>query len=81
MKGDGEERQTAYEIGLVIPKKYIAKQRNAECDCVEVLVNEFEEAGLIVDRVFGLHDQFIKVQRAPHPRFYLSFSLAFQRYN
>ncbi|KAM7476033.1 hypothetical protein LguiB_023276 [Lonicera macranthoides] len=61
MKGDGEERQTAYEIGVVIPKKYIAKQRNAECDCVEVLVNEFEEAGLIVDRVFGLHDQFIKL--------------------
>lgn len=75
MKGHGEEQHTAYEIGVVIPKKNIAKQRNAECVCVEVLVNEFEEAGLIVNRVFGLHDQFIKVQRG----FYLS--LASQRYN
>ena len=69
MKGHGEEQHTtAYEIGVVIPKKNIAKQRNAECDCVEVLVNEFEEAGFIVNRVFGLHDQFIKVQHG----FYLS---------
>lgn len=30
-------------------------------DCVEVLVDEFKKGGLIVERVIGLQNEFIKV--------------------
>ncbi|MBA0840437.1 hypothetical protein Goarm_003019, partial [Gossypium armourianum] len=36
---------------------------NKGYDCVEVLVNEFRNVGLIVERVLGLSDEFIKVNK------------------
>uniref|UniRef100_A0A5B6YIK2 Anoctamin transmembrane domain-containing protein n=1 Tax=Davidia involucrata TaxID=16924 RepID=A0A5B6YIK2_DAVIN len=60
MNGHGEEEQTAFEIGVVVPKRTV-KEGDESCDCVEVLVNEFRKAGLIVDRVIGLQDEFIKL--------------------
>lgn len=59
MNGQGEER-TAFEIGVVVPKKAV-KESDEFSDCVQVLVGEFKEAGLIVDRVIGIADEFIKV--------------------
>lgn len=59
MNGQGEER-TAFEIGVVVPKRGV-KEKNEEFDCVEVLVEQFKDAGLIVERVIGVADEFIKV--------------------
>lgn len=59
MNCDGEE-QTAFEIGVVIPKR-IVKEEDEKCDCIEVLVKEFRDVGLVVERVLGLTDEFIKV--------------------
>lgn len=55
-----EEEQTAFEIGVVVPKRS-ANEENEDCDCVGVLVDEFRKAGLIVERVQGIADEFIKV--------------------
>ncbi|CAK9184495.1 unnamed protein product [Ilex paraguariensis] len=60
MNGHGGEEQTAFEIGFVVPKKAV-EQEDEKYDCVEVLVDEFRKAGLIVDRVVGLNDEFIKL--------------------
>ncbi|PPD71606.1 hypothetical protein GOBAR_DD31497 [Gossypium barbadense] len=49
-----------YEIALVVPKRNI-NEENKCYDCVEVLVNEFRNVGLIVERVLGLSDEFIKL--------------------
>ncbi|RVW51963.1 Anoctamin-like protein [Vitis vinifera] len=59
MNGQGEER-TAFEIGVVVPKRAV-KERDESFDCVEVLVEEFKQAGLIVEKVIGIADEFIKV--------------------
>ncbi|KAF5466485.1 hypothetical protein F2P56_016405 [Juglans regia] len=55
-----EEEQTAFEIGVVVPKRS-ANEENEDCDCVGVLVDEFRKAGLIVERVQGIADEFIKL--------------------
>ena len=55
-----EEEQTAFEIGVVVPKRAL-KESDESADCVEVLVRKFKEAGLIVERVIGIADEFIKV--------------------
>ncbi|XP_059640656.1 anoctamin-like protein At1g73020 [Cornus florida] len=60
MNEHGEEEQTAFEIVVVVPKRTV-KEGDESCDCVEVLVEEFRKVGLIVDRVFGLQDEFIKL--------------------
>ncbi|MBA0748936.1 hypothetical protein Gogos_002910 [Gossypium gossypioides] len=49
-----------YEIALVVPKRNL-NEENKGYDCVEVLVNEFRNVGLIVERVLGLSDEFIKL--------------------
>lgn len=59
MNGQGEER-TAFEIGVVVPKRAV-KERDESFDCVEVLVEEFKQAGLIVEKVIGIADEFIKL--------------------
>ncbi|KAL5697765.1 hypothetical protein ACHQM5_028882 [Ranunculus cassubicifolius] len=48
---------TSYEIGVVISKK----DEKGKNDCVEILVKEFNEIGLIVESVLGLYEEFIKV--------------------
>ena len=59
MTGVGED-QIVYEIAVVVPKRNL-KEENEGYDCVEVLVNEFRNVGLVVERVLGLSDEFIKV--------------------
>lgn len=59
MNDPGEER-TAFEIGVVVPKRTVNEEYES-CDCVEVLVYELKKAGLIVEKVVGIGDEFIKV--------------------
>eukprot|EP00268_Persea_americana_P033171 TRINITY_DN32910_c0_g1_i6.p1 TRINITY_DN32910_c0_g1~~TRINITY_DN32910_c0_g1_i6.p1 ORF type:complete len:658 (+),score=93.98 TRINITY_DN32910_c0_g1_i6:296-2269(+) len=58
MNEAGEE--TDFEIGVVVPKSSLSEGYKG-CDCVELLVSEFRKAGLIVERVNGLSDEFIKL--------------------
>ncbi|RZC49884.1 hypothetical protein C5167_018316 [Papaver somniferum] len=61
MNGHGEE-QTGFEIGIVVAKKNLKEERvDYEEDCVDVLVSEMKKVGLIVERVVGLAEEFIKV--------------------
>ncbi|KAM1412437.1 hypothetical protein EV2_025628 [Malus domestica] len=55
-----EEEQTAFEIGVVVPKRNV-KEEDRAFDCVEVLVEEFRNLGLVVERVHGVVDEFIKL--------------------
>ncbi|XP_030972736.1 anoctamin-like protein At1g73020 isoform X3 [Quercus lobata] len=55
-----EEEQTAFEIGVVVPKRNV-EEENEDCNCLEVLVDEFTKVGLIVERVQGVADEFIKL--------------------
>ncbi|XP_022715088.1 anoctamin-like protein At1g73020 [Durio zibethinus] len=59
MNGVGED-QIVYEIAVVVPKRNL-KEENKGYDCVEVLVNELMDVGLLVERVHGLSDEFIKL--------------------
>ncbi|MCL7036085.1 hypothetical protein MKW94_024605 [Papaver nudicaule] len=66
MNVHGEE-QTGFEILIVVPKKNLKEGRmddddeEEEEDCVHVLVSEMKKLGLIVERVVGLAEEFIKV--------------------
>ncbi|XP_074584519.1 LOW QUALITY PROTEIN: anoctamin-like protein Os01g0706700 [Curcuma longa] len=55
MDGGGEE--TGFEVAIVVPKN---RDKEGD-DCVEFLVGELKTAGLIVERVRGLSDEFIKL--------------------
>ncbi|XP_008380823.3 anoctamin-like protein At1g73020 isoform X1 [Malus domestica] len=55
-----EEEQTVFEIGVVVPKRNV-KEEDKTSDCVEVLVEEFRNLGLVVERVHGVVDEFIKL--------------------
>ncbi|XP_065617394.1 anoctamin-like protein At1g73020 isoform X2 [Quercus suber] len=55
-----EEEQTAFEIGVVVPKRNV-EEENEDCNCMEILVDEFTKVGLIVERVQGVADEFIKL--------------------
>ncbi|KAL5757634.1 hypothetical protein ACOSP7_020245 [Xanthoceras sorbifolium] len=59
MNGHGEE-QIVFEIGVVVPKSNVTEEKET-CDCVETLVAEFRKVGLIVQRVSGLSDEFLKL--------------------
>ncbi|XP_004302860.1 PREDICTED: anoctamin-like protein Os01g0706700 [Fragaria vesca subsp. vesca] len=54
-----EEEESAFEIGVVVPKRNVKAEE--EDYCVEVLVNEFKNVGFIVERVPGVVDDFIKL--------------------
>ncbi|KAI7757327.1 hypothetical protein M8C21_031455 [Ambrosia artemisiifolia] len=56
------EERWVFEMCVVVPKR-IADQvvEGYGYDCVDVLVDEFYKTGLIVDRVVGIHDGFIKL--------------------
>ncbi|XP_057505111.1 anoctamin-like protein At1g73020 isoform X1 [Actinidia eriantha] len=60
MNGHGEEGQSAFEIGVVVPRR-VLKEGGESDDCVEVLVDEFRKAGLLVDRVLGFQEEFLKL--------------------
>ncbi|PIA42931.1 hypothetical protein AQUCO_02000404v1 [Aquilegia coerulea] len=53
-----EDKQTSFEIAVVVSKQ---KEERGSDDCVEVLVLELKKIGLIVDRVLGLYEEFIKI--------------------
>ncbi|KAJ0076261.1 hypothetical protein Patl1_33373 [Pistacia atlantica] len=55
-----EEDEVVYEIGVVVPKSNVTEGKESR-DCVEILEAEFRKVGLIVDRVSGVSDEFIKV--------------------
>ncbi|KAI3727299.1 hypothetical protein L1987_67112 [Smallanthus sonchifolius] len=57
-----KEEQTPFEMGVVVPKR-IVDQIGEGCydHCVKVVVDEFQKSGLIVDRVPGLNDEFLKL--------------------
>lgn len=55
-----EEEQTGFEISVVVPKRF-GRLGDERYDCVEVLVNEFNKVGFIVDRVLGMQYEFIKL--------------------
>lgn len=59
MNGNGEE-VAVYEIAVVVSKSNVIKDKEIG-DCVDTLVAEFRNVGLIVDIVSGVSDEFIKV--------------------
>lgn len=63
--GNGEEI-SAFEVAIVVPKRkekegYDGGRGGGALDCVEFLVKELESAGLIVEIVNGISDEFIKL--------------------
>ncbi|CAH8331501.1 unnamed protein product [Eruca vesicaria subsp. sativa] len=54
---NGEER-IVHEVALVVPKRI---REEEEGDSIEVLVIELKKRGMVVDRVLGLADEFLKV--------------------
>lgn len=65
MDGVIEERNV-FEIGVVVPKRTVKEGQTINTvdetfDCVEVLVDEFKKTGLVVERIVGIADEFIKV--------------------
>lgn len=54
------KEQPVFEICLVVPKRK-TKKKDATHDCVEVLENAFRKVGLIVERIDGVNDEFMKV--------------------
>ncbi|XP_077254236.1 anoctamin-like protein isoform X2 [Tasmannia lanceolata] len=58
MNGNGEE--TGFEVVLVVPKRGLM-EGDEMSDCIEFLVSELKKVGLIVERVLGISDEFIKL--------------------
>lgn len=61
MEGDGIEEHPVFEIGVVVPKRDEKQEFDNAADCIEVLEDEFRKMGLIVERVVGLQNEFLKV--------------------
>ncbi|KAL2554936.1 Anoctamin-like protein [Forsythia ovata] len=61
MSGNEGEEEIVFEIGVVVPKKGENQGDESSLDCVDVLVDEFKKRGLIVERVLGLQNEFIKL--------------------
>ncbi|KAJ0890889.1 putative anoctamin [Helianthus annuus] len=55
-----EEQPPPFEMGVVVSKR-VFDQIGEGYDCVQVLVDQFRKIGLIVDRVAGLNDEFLKI--------------------
>lgn len=67
MEAEQGEAVTAFELALVVPKRDAPPHAgggdgdNSACDCVEFLVRQLRDAGLAVERVQGLSEEFLKV--------------------
>ncbi|KAG5380903.1 hypothetical protein IGI04_028745 [Brassica rapa subsp. trilocularis] len=59
MDGRNGEERIVHEVAIVVPKR--VREEEEEGDCVEVLVSELKKRGMVVDRVVGLADEFLKV--------------------
>lgn len=57
MNGSNGDERVVHELAMVVPKRI----RQEEGNCVEVLVTELKKRGMVVDRVVGLADEFLKV--------------------
>lgn len=57
MNAHGGDKESVFEIAVVVPKKH----EDQRFECVEVLVHEFHKVGFLVDRVVGLQNEYIKV--------------------
>lgn len=58
---DGEEG-CVFEIAVVVPKLGENKgDESDDSDCVGVLVDQLRKRGLVIERVLGLQNEFIKV--------------------
>lgn len=61
-ENEREEQGCVFEIAVVVPKWGENKgDEREEANCVDVLVDELRRKGLIVQRVVGLQNEFIKV--------------------
>lgn len=61
-ENEREEEGHVFEIAVVVPKRGESSgDEREEGNCVDVLVDELKRNGLIVQRVVGLQNEFIKV--------------------
>ncbi|KAL7100063.1 hypothetical protein ACP275_09G125200 [Erythranthe tilingii] len=67
-ENEGEEGGVVYEIAIAVPKwgennnnKLDKITDDFDNDCVGILVNELKKKGLIVERVVGLQNEFVKL--------------------
>lgn len=62
MEAQQGEVVTAFELALVVPKRDAPLACDGDTrDCVEFLVQQLRNAGLVVERVQGLSEEFLKV--------------------
>ncbi|XP_075494187.1 anoctamin-like protein At1g73020 [Primulina tabacum] len=63
MSGNEREEEGVFELALVVPKWGDDKGEDSDdaSDCVEILADELRKKGLIVERVSGLQNEFIKL--------------------
>lgn len=63
MSGNEREEEGVFELALVVPKWGEDKGEDSvdAADCVEILAEELRKKGLIVERVSGLENEFIKL--------------------
>lgn len=55
-----EEEKPVFEIGIAFSKR-VGKGDNENSDCIDVLSDELKKMGLIVERILGLQNEFLKV--------------------
>ncbi|KAL0415140.1 UNVERIFIED_CONTAM: Anoctamin-like protein [Sesamum latifolium] len=66
MSENDKEEGVVFEIALALSKWGESKgDQRDEDDCVQVLVNEFRKKGLIVERVVGLQNEFVRLAAPP----------------
>lgn len=56
-----EKEEPVFEIAVVIPRRNVQEKDDEGSDCVRVLVEELTRVGFIVERVFGIAEEFVKV--------------------
>lgn len=61
MEGKGIEEEPVFEIGIVVTKRVENGGNGNGDDCIEVLSVELKKMGLIVDRVVGVQNEFLRV--------------------
>lgn len=82
MEAQQGEVVAAFELALVVPKRDAppAGDGNGEGssrDCVEFLVQQLRNAGLVVERVQGLSEEFLKVVLSLSLSLFYCFSCLF----
>ncbi|KAK4427299.1 Anoctamin-like protein [Sesamum alatum] len=67
MSENDKEQGVVFEIAVALTKWGDSKrdQSDGDDDCVQVLVNELRKTGLIVERVVGLQNEFVRLAAPP----------------